>query len=199
MTRVVGAGGEVQVTRVDLDKVQPRNTPVLLTVLAGFCALVYSILFYVEHRITTVNVPAVPISVALELIDTGGENRAAFSTNADPAQTEKISGALRWLGTHSLNEYRLTAPPQDNAFYHFSRLLQMDPADDIALQGLLQVSGRYAILAERAIADGDYERARSCISIGLQVSPDNTTLNILRELGVPRDSGLIDALVNLFR
>jgi hypothetical protein len=75
----------------------------------------------------------------------------------------------------------------------------MDPADDIALQGLLQVSGRYAILAERAIADGDYERARSCISIGLQVSPDNTTLNILRALGVLRDSGLIDALVNLFK
>ena len=75
----------------------------------------------------------------------------------------------------------------------------MDSADGIALQGLLQVSGRYAILAERAIADGDYERARSYISIGLQVSPDNTTLNILRELGVPRDSGLIDALVNLFR
>jgi hypothetical protein len=122
----------------------------------------------------------------------------ALSPSDDPAANEKIIGALKWLADHSLNEYRLTAPLRDNAYYYYSRLLQMNPNDEAARNGLIQISERYAILAERDIAEGSYENARSYISIGLQVDPSNETLLVLRDFTESGERGLLTSFLRIF-
>jgi serine/threonine-protein kinase PpkA len=154
----------------------------------------------VEQRMASSEVPRIaPLSTTIERIDTEPLSDAASAGDSNPVEREKVTGALTWLGTHSLNEYRLTAPPQDNAYYYFSRLLQMDPGSETARQGLAEISARYALLAEREIAEGNYERARSYVSIGLQVDPNNDALLVLRDLAVPRDGGFWNSLLSVFR
>lgn len=75
----------------------------------------------------------------------------------------------------------------------------MDPSDEVARQGLLQIPARYAILAERDIADNNYDSARGYIGIGLQVDPNNQTLLVLRDLAVTSRVGFFASLVKLFQ
>ena len=50
--------------------------------------------------------------------------------------------ALLWLGRHSLDAQRLTDPPRDNAYYYFTRLLQVDPGNAEARAGMLAIAAR---------------------------------------------------------
>ncbi|MDA0821495.1 MAG: hypothetical protein O3C28_03620 [Proteobacteria bacterium] len=93
----------------------------------------------------------------------------------------------------------MTAPPQDNAYYYYSRLLQMNPNDKIAQDGIREIANRYAILAERDVADGNYERARSYVILGLQFDPANKGLRVLREFAAPRNKGILESVLNFFR
>lgn len=189
------------VRRVTLDEDPgPGRLRALLAVLAVLCAVAYGVLMLVEQRMSSSEVPRIaPLSTTIERIDAAPVPDTGNSSDANPVEREKVTGALTWLGTHSLNEYRLTAPPQDNAYYYFSRLLQMDPDSTAARQGLAEISTRYALLAEREIAEGNYERARSYVSIGLQVDPNNDDLLVLRDLAVPGQGGFWNSLRKLFR
>lgn len=189
------------VRRVTLqDDSGPGRLRALLAVLAVLCAVAYGVLMLVEQRMKSSEVPRIaPLSTTIERIDAEPLPDAPGGGDTNPVEREKVTGALTWLGTHSLNEYRLTAPPQDNAYYYFSRLLQMDPGSEAARQGLAEISARYALLAEREIAEGNYERARGYVSIGLQVDPNNDALLVLRDLAVPGTGGLWNSLRSVFR
>lgn len=187
------------VTRVKLGRAKSVKLRTLLSAIALLCAAAYGALMLIERRMTDAEVPrAVPVAMAIEVIpDEEIAHDATIDVSAK-VQPDKVAAALRWLGTHSLNEYRLTAPPKDNAYYYFSRLLQMDPDDEAARQGLLQIAARYVILAEREIADGNHEQARSYIAIGLQVDPDNKSLPALFELAAPAKRNFFAALFRIF-
>jgi len=195
-----GAQPAPQVTRVDLRKLRPTKLRTLLTAIAVVCAAAYGILMVIERRMIDEEVPrAVPVAMTIDVISEDASMSDIATVGGASVQPDKVAAALRWLGTHSLNEYRLTAPPKDNAYYYYSRLLQMDPDDEAARQGLVQISARYAILAEREIADENHEQARGYIAIGLQVDPENTTLLALRELAAPASRSFFAALVSVFR
>ncbi len=114
-----------------------------------------------------------------------------------PAADEVLQ-ALLWLGQKSLEEYRLTAPPKDNAFYYFSRLLQIDPNNVEARKGLAQVAERFAFLAERELANDNAAQAQNYIAIGLQVDPGNPALQALQGLARPNGRGVMQTLKGLF-
>ncbi|MGH8658992.1 MAG: serine/threonine-protein kinase [Gammaproteobacteria bacterium] len=111
----------------------------------------------------------------------------------------EVSSALRWLARYSLEEYRLTHPPKDNAYYYYSRALEIDPSDPVAKKGLLLVADRFSFLAERKIAENDYNTAQSYISIGLQIDPSNRTLRELNELVASGRRSLFDTIADFFR
>jgi hypothetical protein len=157
-------------------------------------------LLIVERRMTTApGLPVVSLSQPIELVES--ETPAmSVATDADSReQMVKVVDALTWLGTHSLNEYRLTAPPKDNAFYYFTRLGQLDPGNEAARRGLTEISARYALLAEREIAAGNHERARDYVRVGLQIDPGNTGLKVLHDLAVPAKRGLLASMIDMFR
>ena len=60
----------------------------------------------------------------------------------------------------ALEENRLMSPANDNAYDRYRRVLELDPSEKRAKQGLREVSLRYVAMAERAAGDGNLERAR---------------------------------------
>ncbi len=100
----------------------------------------------------------------------------------DPAM---VISALLWLGNHCLNTQRLTLPPSDNAYYYFTRILQLDPGHLAARAGLAEVAKRYALLADGAVGRGDSARAQAYLAIGRQVDPQNEALRVIAELATP--------------
>jgi serine/threonine protein kinase len=128
-------------------------------------------------RIENVPVSAnLPDTITLPVID---DSAPAIDTNIAEAQvkmSEDVVQALHWLGKKSLQDYRLTSPPEDNAYYYYSKLLAADPRDRIAAAGLLSIADRYAYLAERSILENDNSKAQAYIAIGLKFNPHHTTL-----------------------
>jgi len=121
------------------------------------------------------------------------KNDPSLTVSDDLSQlpnTEEVVAAMHWLGQHSLIEYRLVAPPKDNAFYYYSRLLQLNPEDVQAQQGMRKIAALCAVLADRAIAESDNAKARSFISLGLEVDPNNAALKSLNDLALPESGGL---------
>jgi serine/threonine-protein kinase PpkA len=192
-----------RVTRVTL---QPPTRSVKRFVLMALLALsfcIYGGLLVVERRMATSDMPGIAQAADQSAL-TLPEQSFADPIASDPITTAAAPGAaevavaLAWLGRHSLDEYRLIAPPKDNAYYYFSRLRHMDPDNEDAREGLLAIAARYAILAETEIANDNFERARGYIAIGLQIDPHNEALAVLRDLTSQPEDGFLRALARLF-
>ncbi len=125
-----------------------------------------------------------------EPIDRGTTQRA-------PASDEVVQ-ALRWLARKSLADYRLTDPPRDNAFYYYSRLRDIEPGNEEARRGIREIANRFALLAERELANQRYHEARSYVGMGLHIDPANASLLALKPLADHPPRGLIARLADLF-
>ena len=193
-----------RVTRVEFEPKKRTTKQVLLMGLLAVSICIYGGLLIIEHRMGQPALPGIDIVAAAAPLVTSEDpdvnpGGAGGATGTHAPAVSEVSGALVWLGRHSLNEYRLTAPPKDNAYYYFSRLLQMNPQSQDAKDGLLEIAARYAILAETEIAKDDFERARAYITIGLQVDPENKALHSLGKLVEEGRRGFFETLASLFR
>ena len=112
--------------------------------------------------------------------------------------SEQITRALAWLGKQSLDEYKLTYPPKDNAYYYYSRLLELQPDNRAAYEGILAIAERYVILAERSLAANELEKTRTYVEIGLQIDPRNEALLSLDSLIANQKPGIWQTLKSLF-
>jgi len=117
-----------------------------------------------------------------------------------PARISKdVIQALHWLGKKSLEDYRLTHPENDNAYYYYSRLLEADATDKVAAAGLLNIADRYATLAERSLLDNDYSKAQAYINIGLKFNSNHEALIKLNKLNLDvGNKSFMEKLKNLF-
>lgn len=118
-------------------------------------------------------------------------------TPAKPV-SEEVLAALAWLGKQSLDEYKLTYPEKDNAYYYFSRLLELQPDNRAAYEGILSIAERYAILAERSMANNDMVKTATYIDIGLQIDPQNQALLSLKSLLSNQKTGFWQTLKSFF-
>ena len=112
--------------------------------------------------------------------------------------SEEVTRALAWLGKQSLHEFKLTYPPKDNAYYYFSRLLELQPDNRSAYEGILSIAERYAILAERTLANNEVEKTRTYIDIGLQIDPKNQALLSLKSLVSNQKVGFWQSIKSFF-
>ena len=165
---------------------------VLLSLLV-LCGIGWGVLLTIERRLE-------PEVRSHPVVSTHLEVRAP-SEAVVPAGTapEQVAQALLWLGRHSLDDLRLTEPPRDNAYYYFSRMLQMEPGNGDARAGMLAIAARFAMLAEQAIAGDRFEQARSYIGLGLQIDPANPSLSEMRDIASEAKVGFWDAVASLFR
>jgi len=114
----------------------------------------------------------------------------------DPLRQQVVT-ALSWLGRKSLEEERLTSPPEDNAYYYFSQLLQLDPGSPQAVQGLASIAQRFATLAEGQMRRGNYPLAESYVTEGLRIDPSNKQLQVLRSGVQVRERSFLEGLLGL--
>ena len=89
--------------------------------------------------------------------DTNTNNKPVSTQPEEPA-SEEVLRALAWLGKQSLDEFKLTYPEKDNAYYYYSRLLELQPNNQSAYEGILAIADRYVILAERSLANNEMEK-----------------------------------------
>ncbi|MEM7540711.1 MAG: serine/threonine-protein kinase [Pseudomonadota bacterium] len=163
-----------------------------------FCVIGWGALILIEGRMKEAEVRAVQVA-DLPVLSVAGETAALEVESVAEEDIEQVTQALAWLGAHSLEEYRLTAPPKDNAHYYFSRLLRLQPNNEKARAGLLDIATRFAVLAEREIAHDNYEKAQGYIRVGLQIDPNNASLKTLKGLAKPDKIGFWDAFASLFK
>jgi len=117
----------------------------------------------------------------------------------DPGEVEEVTKALGWLARKSLEEFRLTSPPKDNAYYYYVRLLEIDPDNKTARRGLKMIADKFANLAEKELAKNKYRSAAEYINIGLQVDAQNKRLKELRSLTAKSKQNIFDSLRKLFK
>ncbi len=175
-----------------------KNTPTLniLLLLLMTSGGIFGTLQYAESRmnndsakiqnvptdsVLTENLPEIKLSDPSDPIDST-DAASPVATETSEEMSADVVKALHWLGKKSLEEYRLTHPPKDNAYYYYSRLLEVNPMDKVAAAGLLNIADRYAYLAERSVLDNDYTKAQAYIDIGLKFNPRNASLLKLKQL-----------------
>jgi Tfp pilus assembly protein PilF len=79
-----------------------------------------------------------------------------------------------------LQKYRLTTPPQDNAYDYYQRVIKLDPHQEEAAAGIHKIAHRYAVLARTELNRGNYPLARRYVRRGIAVRSDDAELLALR-------------------
>ena len=72
--------------------------------------------------------------------------------------------------------YRLTTPRNDNALGYYQKVLEFDPWNQNAIEGINEIVNIYVDLAEREIDRFKYKKARQYINRGLSIHPDDPRL-----------------------
>jgi tRNA A-37 threonylcarbamoyl transferase component Bud32 len=165
----------------------------VLVSLLVLCGIGWGVLLTIEQRLEPPPRGRPPVSASLP------ERPAPEPAAAAGTAPGQVAQALLWLGRHSLNDLRLTEPARDNAYYYFSRMLQLDPNNAEAQAGMQDIANRFAMLAEQAIAEDHFEQARSYVALGLQVDPANHRLAEMRDIASEAKVGFWDALASLIR
>jgi serine/threonine-protein kinase PpkA len=96
-------------------------------------------------------------------------------------QQEANIGHLLARASMALKEYRLTTPKNDNAYYYYQRVLELQPNHEGALQGITRIANAYADLAESKLDQFEYEAAKQYLHRGLTIQPHNTRLQELQK------------------
>jgi serine/threonine-protein kinase PpkA len=95
-------------------------------------------------------------------------------------QTEEIERHLE-SARDAMESDRLTSPPENNAYYYYQKVLDLEPGNESALRGLTEIAARYAESAEQQIAQGNLIAARMQAENGLSLQPGNDRLLALQQ------------------
>ena len=186
------------------NKTKTLNILLLLMITSGG---ILGTLQYAQSKMndTSLKIENVPINTDLpdnigpSIFDDSAQPLRSSAATVPVKISDDVVQALHWLGKKSLEEYRLTFPAEDNAYYYYSRLLEADPTDKVAAAGLLNIADRYAYLAERSVLDNDYDTAQAYINIGLKFNSNHAALIKLKELNVDvEEKSFMEKLKNLF-
>jgi len=186
-------------TRLSLEKSASPRMRLALYVVLLLAAAGYVALYVLEAELAAPRPQPDPGDLAQVSAARAAVAAPSVSAGVDGGvDAATVTTALLWLGTHCLNTQRLTMPPDDNAYYYFSRALQLDPTNPEAQRGIAEVAKQYALLADGAIASGNRQRAQAYLAIGRQIDPNNEALQVMAELAAPPD-GVWQSLMRWWR
>ena|SRR3990172_3775810 len=181
--------------------------------------ILFSSLKYVEVKIkdTSVAVDQVTTNTVLTETPLGiNPTQPSVAGNPDGADTDTVLGpnqaapgpavqlptpeilkALTFLGRQSLEEFKLTYPPRDNAYYYFTRLLELDPDNQDALNGIMEIANRYSILAEQSMIKNEVDKTQAYVDLGLRIDPNNEALLAMKSFVKTQDNSLVSTIKRL--
>jgi serine/threonine protein kinase len=103
---------------------------------------------------------------------------------ADRLQQEAVQEQIRdllALADAALAAQRLAEPVGDNALGYYRRVLEADPGNERANEGMAQVARVYLERATRAIAADQFEEAEGMLTAAAAIVPDNEAVPLLRD------------------
>ncbi len=104
----------------------------------------------------------------------------------DHLRLKKLSYRIR--AKICLNENRLTLPKEDNALAYFRKILKLDPEDQDAKKGMLNIVDKYKTMAQAAQKNNNDTEAAQLIKRARSIDPDNKELKII-EMMIAGDNG----------
>ena len=106
----------------------------------------------------------------------------AIQNRLDTERTIVIQDLAR-RAEEKIAENMLTTPADDCALKYYREIEAIDAGNGLIKQGFRKIGDRYALLADSAFRQLDFDSARHFVSEGIGVDPDNYRLQILeREL-----------------
>lgn len=88
---------------------------------------------------------------------------------------------LLLAGNKDLEALRLTLPPGNNAFERFRSVLELEPENVTAHEGLAEIVNRYVELNEEAVKKGDFDKAEKYLQKAKEILPDSELLAIAED------------------
>src|SRR5690606_35855449 len=76
----------------------------------------------------------------------------------------------------AFEDNRLMSPSGDNALDRYHQVLQLDPGNEVALQGIQDIVLRYVDLADVAMRQGQYAEADSLLGRAASLNPERPEL-----------------------
>jgi len=121
-------------------------------------------------RASVITAPAA-VATRTQTTETAAGDTAQAAANPNSEYREYLLKAR-----HARELLRFATPAKDNAYYYYRKILEKDPQNPEALQGVAEIAEIYADLVEWAVNKGSYHKAREYVDIGLEVNPENKRL-----------------------
>lgn len=131
---------------------------------------------------TTPNKPASQHGrVASVANESGSMKHSEVSDEIERLPNEARAATLLALARHQRRYFKMTIPAGDNAFQTYKKVLQLDPGNQEAQNGLNEIVAFYLRRAVSYNEEGSYGLSLDFIYRGLKVEPQNTELLSLKE------------------
>lgn len=103
-------------------------------------------------------------------VDLAGQTMSFEEEAADRTRRRNIL-MLHTRAEEAMQQGRLLEPAENSAYAYYHQILELDPEDNRAKDGLRRIADKYAEVAETALADEQFDRAAAHVSNGLKVMP----------------------------
>lgn len=92
----------------------------------------------------------------------------------------RILADMLYDAKSAYDDNRLMLPAGNNAYEIYQQVLQLDPGNAVAVQGIEEIALRYVALAESAINLAEYDNAESMLARAMRLSPQRAEIAATR-------------------
>lgn len=100
--------------------------------------------------------------------------------NDDQLRRARILADMLYDAKSAYDDNRLMLPAGNNAYEIYQQVLQLDPGNAVALDGIQEIAVRYISLAESAISQGEYDEADGLLGRAARLGPERPELASMR-------------------
>jgi serine/threonine protein kinase len=116
-----------------------------------------------------------------DLAQTYQNYQLALQAQAKSAELKQQLSQLFANAERAMREQRLTAPAENNAYFYYSKILELEPNNSQALAGLSEIEDYYIKLAQQSLLNKAVEKARNAIDKLKALTVDDARLEELEQ------------------
>jgi hypothetical protein len=94
----------------------------------------------------------------------------------EPFRDQERIDALLDTAQAALADNRLALPADNSAYYYYQKVLELDPDNSQARDGVTHIADRYFALAQKAVEKRQYTKAKQYVQFGLSAQSDHPNL-----------------------
>jgi len=133
-----------------------------------------------EKRVKPVITPPVKLPSAQKNIPVEQKPVVLPVERKKNAFAEEIEGLLK-KAQEAFDANRLIRPGYNSSYRYLQKVLELDPGNRAAREGIHRIGSKYAQSAERVLKEGNYAEAGEFIAMGLIVTPQDSWLLSLQD------------------